>query len=260
MIKKGRTYHKTHHNTGADRYLITYADLITLLLGLFVVLYSTAQVDQERFKEFAIAATDYFRTKDLKVVEGGEGIFEGRRDGVPEPILPAASSKNMEEITEEVREKLAAFINSGGVEVIATEGGIRLIMQEKLLFPSGRAELITEGNRALDSLASILSNWQMTIEVDGHTDSDPIKTFQYESNWHLSSARALNVAYSLIRKGVPDFNLVIRGFGPQRPIADNTTPEGKARNRRVEIGIGPLTNQSPSVDGYRRDTLNSERN
>lgn len=256
MIKKGRTYHKTHHNTGADRYLITYADLITLLLGLFVVLYSTTQVDQEKFKEYAAAFSGYFKTSDSSPLDGGSGVLEGMKDGVPEAILPEASSRNMQEISDELEEKLATFIEAGGVAIERNDSGFKLIMQEKLLFPSGKAELVPEGSRALDSISSILSNWQLTIEIDGHTDNVPIKTFQYESNWHLSSARAVNVAYSMIRKGVPDFNLVIRGFGPQRPIADNISPEGKARNRRVEINIGPLTGDMPSTDGYKNNQEN----
>jgi len=77
----------------------------------------------------------------------------------------------------------------------------------------------------------------MQIQVDGHTDAVPIKSFTYESNWQLSAARAVNVAQSLIDKGVPAHNIVIRAYGEQRPIADNMTEEGKEKNRRVEIII-----------------------
>ena len=88
--------------------------------------------------------------------------------------------------------------------------------------------------------------------MDGHTDSTPIRTFRYESNWHLSVARALNVAYLLIEKGIPKNNLIIRGFGDQKPIASNNTAESKAKNRRVELTISYLPSDAQSTDGYKK--------
>lgn len=239
------------HNVGADRYLITYADLITLLLGLFVILYASSQVDAEKFKNYSAAFSDYFKAKDDKVIQGGDGVLEGHRKGVPEPILPPATQKSIEDINKMTVDALSKFISNGDVELIMTDGGLRILMSEKLLFSSARAEIGKEGFGALDSIASILKNSGQRISVDGHTDSDEIRTFQYESNWHLSVARATNVAYRLIHVGdVPEYNMVICGYGSQRPIADNTTIEGKARNRRVEIFIRELTPESPSDKGY----------
>jgi chemotaxis protein MotB len=88
------------------------------------------------------------------------------------------------------------------------------------------------------------------IDIDGHTDSDPIRNFRYPSNWHLSVARAANIAYSLTEKGVPEYSIVVRGFGATRPIADNASPEGKAKNRRVEITITDLKQNTPTTQGY----------
>ncbi len=251
MKDSKRTQARAMHNVGADRYLITYADLITLLLGLFVILYASSQVDAEKFKNYSEAFSDYFKTKDNKVLQGGDGVLEGHRNGVPEPILPPATQKSIAEINKMTSEALSKFISKGEIELVMTDGGLRILMSEKLLFTSARAEIGKEGYAALDSIASVLKNSGQKISIDGHTDSDEIRTFQYESNWHLSVARATNVAYRLIRAGgVPEYNLVIRGYGSQRPIADNTSLEGKARNRRVEVFIENITPESPSDKGY----------
>jgi len=238
------------HNVGADRYLITYADLITLLLGLFVILYATSQVDSEKFKEISVAFSDYFKSKDDKIISGGDGVLEGHKKGIPEPILPPTSQKDIQDIEEQSTSLLAKYIKSGNIEIIKTGDGLKIILSEKLLFKSAKAEIEKEGINALDSISKILNNTNKVIMIDGHTDSDPIRTFTYESNWHLSASRATNVAYRLIKKGVPEYNLIIRGFGSQRPIDDNTSPIGKAKNRRVEIFIKESKPETPSNEGY----------
>lgn len=238
------------HTVGADRYLITYADLITLLLGLFVILYATSQVDAEKFQEFSAAFSEYFKAKDDKVIQGGDGVLEGHRKGVPEPILLPMNQRNIDEISKQTEKALAELIEKGDIELIQSDDGLRILMSEKLLFQSAKAVIGKDGLTAIDSIANILKDAGQIIMIDGHTDSDDIKTFQYESNWHLSVARATNVAYRLIRYGVPEYNMIIRGFGAQRPIDDNTTVEGKSRNRRVEITINELSPESPSDTGY----------
>ena len=238
------------HNTGSDRYLITYADLITLLLGLFVVLYGSSQVDKEKYSEFSAAFSQYFKAKDGKVLQGGDGVLQGHRKGVPEPILAPVSQKSLGEISKDLQQSLKKFIDNGTLNVSINDSVLKINLSEKLLFRSGKAIVEPEGMDALDSIADILKGVKQSVFIDGHTDSDPIRTFQFESNWHLSSARATNVAYRLISGGLPEFNLTVRGYGSQRPIADNSTPEGKAKNRRVEITLTGLSANMPSDKGY----------
>ncbi len=244
---------KRKHNSdeefgNSDRYLITYADLITLLLGLFVLLYASSQVDIDKFSEFSKALEEYFRPKE-QVLQGGDGIMEARR-GIPEPILPTSSEISITEVEKLARELLGKFIEKDFLTIRRTESGIILSLPEQLLFESGNAELQSKSSAALDSLSKLLVGLPMQIAVDGHTDSAPIRSFRYVTNWHLSAARALSVAYYLIRKGVTEENLVIRGFGSQRPIADNALPEGRAENRRVEIAITKLAVDAVSLEGY----------
>jgi chemotaxis protein MotB len=221
-----------------------------LLLGLFVILYASANVDKEKFSEFSAAFSEYFKAKDPKILQGGDGVLQGHKKGIPDPVYPPVSQKTLDDISQESTEILKKFIVDETIEVERTEGGLVIRLREKLLFESGKAEVSGPGLGALDSLAQVLSGISQQIAIDGHTDSDPISSFQFESNWHLSVTRAVNVAYELIQRGVPEYNLVVRGYGSLRPVADNTSPEGKSRNRRVEITLKELTAESPTSEGY----------
>jgi chemotaxis protein MotB len=243
---------KTQDNeekVNADRYLITYADLITLLLGLFVILYAVSRVDEEKYREFSNAFSQYFNPSSIN---GGEGVLQGRRDGMPEPVLPAPapSNKSLKDIAEEARRTFSDYISSGRLKLSETASGVKLVFPEKMLFESGKAEIQKEGLDALASLAEILAGTKYEVTIDGHTDSDPIRTFRYESNWHLSTARAANVGYKLIQDGLSESSLVVRGFGAQRPVSDNATTEGKTLNRRVEITISEQSSKTMSSEGY----------
>lgn len=231
-----------------DRYFITYADIITLLLGLFVILYSSSKVDEEKYKELSKAISEYFKDGS-GVLEGGKGVLEGSSFAEQNPIslLP---KKSLNEIFNETSQIFKELIAKGELDIKMMEGTVILTLPEKLLFETGKANIQNSGKKILDTLAFILKGIPYQVNVDGHTDSRPIRTFQYESNWHLSTARALNVGYELLQKGLPPNSLVIRGFGDQRPIDDNNTEKGREKNRRVEIQISNLSAQTPSTEGY----------
>jgi chemotaxis protein MotB len=240
-----------------DRYLITYSDLITLLLGLFVILYAVSQVDQDKYKQVTKAFSEYFKTSGDKVLQGGGGILEGQKDAIPEPILPQPRiNKSLQEINADVQKTFEGLLSKGQLLLKFSEGGVQITLPEKLLFETGKAEIQPGGTAVLDSLSHILSGVQYQITVDGHTDSKPINNYRYESNWHLSSARALNVGYRMIQSGTPEQNVVIRGFGSQRPVTDNSTEANMARNRRVEITIAELPTNTASTVGYRQADSN----
>ncbi len=239
--------------TSPDRYLITYADLITLLLGLFVILYVSARVDEERYKEFAKAFADFFKPQKGQDVHGtGLDPFSGVRKGIPEPIFSFPDRRNLKEIESDLIRTFQDYLKKGEISVETKGSTIVVTLPEKLLFKSGKAEVEPSGKDVLSKLATTLQGLakDQEVAVDGHTDSDPISNFTYPSNWHLSVARAVNVSYLLIGKGVPEYSIVVRGFADQRPIADNSTPEGKAKNRRVEITISDLKPNAPNIQGY----------
>ena len=234
-----RRVHKevTDEKPNLDRYLITYADLITLLLGLFVILYAASQVDEGKYKEFANAFTQYFKPAAVQGASPNKGLYNNPKNSIPEPIFPHENMKSIEEIKNETEKSLSKFIEKGLLTVTSTENGIIVTLPEKLLFQSGSADVQPEGRSVLDTLSGILTGINKMITIDGHTDSKPIKSFRFESNWHLSVARALNVGYSLISNGLPEENVIIRGFGAQQPVAENSSNVGRAKNRRVDITI-----------------------
>jgi chemotaxis protein MotB len=253
MFSKKIPKEEESSRTSPDRYLITYADLVTLLLGLFVILYVSARVDEERYKEFAKAFSDYFKPQKNEDNHGtGLSPFQGVRKGIPEPILPFPNRRNIQEIQAEISKALETYLKSGDITIEAKGNSFVVTLPEKLLFKSGKAEIEPGGEVILEKLAISLQGLakDQEVAIDGHTDSDPISNFRYPSNWHLSVARAVNVAYLLISKGVPEHSIVVRGFADQRPIADNSTPEGKAKNRRVEITISELKPNVPNTKGY----------
>ena len=186
-----------------DRYLITYSDLITLLLGLFVILYASAQVDESKYKEMSNAFATVFKSSGKQNVDG-KGILPGHKQGVPNSIMPNNKTKSLTVIESKAEEVLGSFVRNSGLKIQKIGEKLVLTLPELMLFASGKADIQGGGQELLDSLASLLSNTDMLISVDGHTDSTPIKSFRFESNWHLSTARALNVGYGLVGRGVPE--------------------------------------------------------
>ncbi|MGE5479411.1 MAG: flagellar motor protein MotB [Chloroflexota bacterium] len=245
--KRVKSDEETSGEPSSDRYLITYADLITLLLGLFVILYATSQIDNEKFKAFSSAFSEYFKAKDSKTLQGGDGVLQGHKKGVPLATLAPLTIKSPAEVESKLSKSLAKEIAQGGIKITFAGNEMILSVQEKLLFESGKAELSADAYRIIDILAASLRGSDLKISVDGHTDSAPIRSFQFESNWHLSVARATNVAYGLVRAGAPEDNLSIRGFAATRPVAPNSSEAGRALNRRVEVVIAPASQDSPAT-------------
>ncbi len=244
------------HSESADRYLITYADLITLLLGLFVILYATSQVDAAKFKDFSQAFNRYFTASGDGA--GGDGILPAgsgllpalnpqvRNDG---DQSPEEREKSLDQIAAELRDSLADQIQASFAVLEHNKDGIVLRLNEKLLFESGKAELKTKALQSLEAVAGVLRGVGKQVEISGHTDSDSIRTFQYESNWQLSIARATNVAYYLSQR-IPDDHLTILGCADKDPVASNLDEFGKAQNRRVEFKIRDLPPNVPSTELY----------
>ncbi|MEN3026584.1 MAG: OmpA family protein [Chlorobiota bacterium] len=249
MARHLSTLDEEHPST--ERYIITYADLITLLLGLFVILYAASQVDLGRYREVAQALVQYFNpgSATTPVEQHGQHILPGE-EGIPQPILPRSTYPSIDEWLQETEHSLGSYIRAGLLTLERTAEGAVIRVAEALLFESGKADLHPQALPVLDTLALLLRKVPYFVNVDGHTDSIPIRTLRYESNWHLSCARALSVAYYLIQGGVPERRIAVRGFGPQRPIAPNSTPEGRARNRRVEFVLAELHNGVSSGYGY----------
>jgi len=202
----------------ADGWLVTYLDVITLVLVFFVVLLTFAD-----FTESELDAEDPTPDSPAEVVES---VPEPDPEPEPEPEPPDA-----------LAEALRLYDPVTGVEVVSREQSITLNIGEQMLFESGEARLMEEGQSVLADIAVTLGEFDHPISVEGHTDNMPIATLTFPSNWELSAARAASVLRHLASEGVSRDRMRAVGYADTRPVADNATGEGRARNRRVELVI-----------------------
>lgn len=217
----------------------TYLDVITLMLTLFVMLLAYANFDQAGFGEVAESLEGAVSRPQIVPQPPGEivGDKPGAIVGEQRPAEDEAAEKG-EDPTEKTREFLKEMRESGmleRVEVAFTEGRITLRLDDKLLFNTGGADLNPEGNDLIGDLVPVLEATGRSISVEGHTDNRPIRSNRYNSNWDLSAARAVEVVNFLEGQGIPRAQMRAVGYADTRPIADNDTAEGRARNRRVAI-------------------------
>lgn len=261
---------------GAPAWMATFSDLMNLLLCFFVLLFSMSTIKEDKLAALVSAMNQTFSVFDSGATAIGDGIlisngvsqlneldkyinstgktadsdkdvddfkdYEGAGEKEKQEILQEIEEqqlKDNEELAELVEETVAENNLSDQIEVSFTSQYVQLTMKGALLFASGSAELRTEAEEVLDKAALILSRYaQGTIEIEGHTDNVPISSERYRSNEELSSARALEVFYYLTEHSYLDpVRLKHAGMGERVPVADNATPEGRSKNRRVEIRI-----------------------
>lgn len=216
---------------GSERWLLTYADLITLLLGLFVILYSMSRVDLEKFKAMGHALRTVFVGKTgLPAKGGGFGPYEDLEGGA----YPDTSEAYL---TMKISEALGGTIDiEGAVSVEVEERGVVVHLTESVMFDLGKAYIRPEAQKLLRKVATVLIKSGRPIMIEGHTDNLPINTHEFPSNWQLSAARAANVVHFLTTQAtVPEGQIYASAYSDQRPVTPNDTPEGRQRNRRVDI-------------------------
>ncbi|MBI3585716.1 MAG: OmpA family protein [Ignavibacteriales bacterium] len=224
---KKRSRHEEYDNH--ERWLLTYADLITLLLGLFVILYAMSKVDAGKYAEMISALSGVFGGPKPSVVTGNAGVVN----------TPAAMLRSeREHIEEELKRALQLNLPKGLVTITNDERGVTVHILEEMLFASGSAEFKLSSFAVLDSLAGVLKKLDNDLRVEGHTDDMPIHTPLFPSNWHLSVTRSMNAVYYLIEKHRIDPERVsVVGYSEYKPLVPNTSAENRARNRRVDIVI-----------------------
>lgn len=241
---------KIEEEVSRDRYLITYADLITLLLGLFVILYSSSQVDEKKYEEVKKAFAKVFSHNGKGVLNGSEGILNNKTNS---PISQVdLDFKSLEKLYTEANVTLNNYIETGSLNVRYNGSELVLSLNEDLLFKSGSDKIEQKGFLVLDTITTILKKYDKFVTVDGHTDNDKIKRGEINSNWELSVLRALSVVNYLIKKNISEQNLAVRGFGENRPIFENTSELNKKKNRRVELSISEIPINMPSKQGYEK--------
>lgn len=242
--RKKRAEHDDH-----NRWLISYADFITLLFAFFVVMYSISSVNEGKYRVFSESLNSAFNRQPIvatvPVLDPQEQLLKSLVDRRTARLgeQQRKIQERMNALAADLDQAMAPMINQGLVSVTQTRRGVVIDVSASLLFKTGDATLQPEALEVLRRVAVILSKESQPIEVEGHTDDVPINTVQFPSNWELSSARASSVIRMLIDNGVPSQSLAAVGFASNQPLVPNDSPEHRARNRRVVITI-----VSPNVD------------
>ena len=221
-----------------ERWLVSYADFITLLFAFFVVMYSAAQLDKRRAGKLATAIQTAFQQYGSLPPKPAEvGGLSAKGDP---GILPVGNTDEeaFQHLHGQVQQALYAEIASGDVAVRETPEGLVISLREVGFFESGSAEIRASSLPAFERLANLLRESDYDIRIEGHTDNLPIHNSKFSSNWDLSTARATNtVRLLLMNFGFDPERLAAAGYAEFRPIASNETPEGRAMNRRVDVVV-----------------------
>jgi chemotaxis protein MotB len=214
-----------------ERWLVSYADFITLLFAFFVVMYAISSVNEGRYRVLGTAIGVAFRETEPDL-RAPVQIAAGRMQKRGAAEAARARKQRAEQIMQQATEALAT---TGEARARLEDRGVVIEIGSGALFGAGEATLRPAGRSAIASLAATLRGQALRIEVEGHTDDTPIQTAVFPSNWELSAGRASAVVRQLQESGVEPARLAAVGYGEQRPATPNSSPEARARNRRVAI-------------------------
>jgi len=259
MSRLRQENHDAEGGHADERWLITYADVLTLMFVLFMVLFSISVVNTSRFELLKESLEVAFSGG---IAPGGSGIFD---DASQSPVsqalvdFPSGSTESgsvfdssptlltatpaqalesaqLEDLEERVDADIARSNLAGKVETSVDERGLEIrVLTDDLLFATASAQLAPGADRVLDPIATKIKSLPNAVRIEGHTDPRPITTARFPSNWELSTGRSGAVLRYLVGAGVDQTRLQSTGFAATRPIASNATAEGQSQNRRVEI-------------------------
>ena len=232
--------HAIEESRSVAPWVITFADMVTLLMVFFILLFAIGTVEQEKWRQIK---------ESLREALGADSVEElGTRQGldvvktqVDEQTVHAVDevgamvNREIEDIISEVEEFVFKNKLSGEVRVSSEERGAVITISDLVLFPAGSADMTLKGRTTLRQVFDVLKQFNYNVKVEGHTDNTPIHTLRFPSNWELSASRAAEVAHMLIDDGFPPERLSVEGFAEFRPKVPNTSAENRAINRRIEV-------------------------
>ncbi len=241
-----------------ERWLVSYADFITLLFAFFVVMYSISSVNEGKYKILSDSLVGVFSQADrsVKPIPIGEERPRTTEPDISQVDDPSGESSAgnptldpLELIAQGMREAFGDLIANEQLTVRGNELWIEIELNSSLLFPSGDALPNDQAFQLIDKVAGILAPFDNPIHVEGFTDNLPISTDKFPTNWELSAARAGSVVRMLAAQGVNPSRLAAVGYGEFQPVADNATAEGRSRNRRVILVVSRNLDVRRSVTG-----------
>jgi len=221
-----------------ERWMVSYADFMTLLFAFFVVLYSSSQVDRARMVKLSTAITAGFTSLGAGAGRGGPAIVLPDTSPLPNAQAPFFGSESAESVRGKLERGLAEEIEHRTVAVREIPEGLVLSLREVGFFDSGSSNLRASSMDTFDRLGEVLGTFAGNLRIEGHTDNVPIHTAQFQSNWELSTARASEIIRILLtREHIAPGRLSAAGYAEFHPVADNASEDGRRLNRRVDIVI-----------------------
>lgn len=219
--------------SGAPEWMATYSDMVTLLLCFFVLLFSFANLDVQKFKAIAMS------------MSGSLGVLDSGTTVNMEPLIgsfpndsPTEENDEFKKIYEEMNEYVTENNLEASITLRLDERGLLVRFMDNVLFESGKADLTPEAREIINKVAEVIRHNNKNVRFEGHTDNVPISTSKFPSNWELSTTRAVNVVKYLIEEnGIEARRLSASGYADQHPVGNNSTPEGRRNNRRVDMVI-----------------------
>jgi chemotaxis protein MotB len=238
----------TEEHVSHERWLVSYADFITLLFAFFVVLFSSAYRDNQAIIKLSHAIHNGFQS--LGAFSGGPdkgavGYASRPDDAHPAQELeknkgqaPAASPADLQELRRELEAAMGTELKNHEVDLRVTPEGFVISLRELGFFNSGQAVLLPGAAEKIQRIAGILARHGLDLRVEGHSDNQPIHNAQFRNNWELSTARAMTVLLLLADDSdIDPGKISVAGYAQYRPIADDATPEGRRMNRRVDLVV-----------------------
>jgi chemotaxis protein MotB len=238
-----------HEESGSERWLLTYADMITLLLALFVVLFAFSTIDAKKFLEFRVGLTSAFSPSAVTTSgAGGNGLLQQQtlathpgQSSTQSPIVTPNSSpgETAQQLQNEIKEELKkAGLAKYATVTTTSQGVVVQVLADKVFFATDSAALGAIGDRVVDLIASVVVSQPNNLMVEGYTDNQAITGGPYGSNWELSAARAAEVANRLnVTDKIAADRLSATGYSDTHPQASNATPASRAENRRIDVVI-----------------------
>jgi chemotaxis protein MotB len=238
MARRKKRFERDNH----DRWLISYADFVTLLFAFFVVMYAISSVNESKYKTFSDSLSIAFSNQPAS-----NTIVPNEQERLLKALVDKRTARlgeqqrkiqdRMKNLASGLQQMMSPLIDQHLVNINPTKRGVEIDISASLLFKTGEAELQPGALDVLRQVSEVLSKEELPIEVEGHTDDIPIMTAQYPSNWELSSARASSVVRMMMVNGVPEKRLAVVGLASNQPLVPNDSPENRAKNRRVNITI-----------------------
>jgi len=227
-----------------DRWMVSYADFITLLFAFFVVMYAVSNINQAKFEEVTESLVHAFNTepRSLKPIQVGEISRDNKDDVIETPKKADAgntdiSDNNLSIMADKMEAEMMQLINEDQITVRRSDQWLEVEINSGILFPSGSIQLVESSRPVLRKIARILAPHANPVNVEGFTDNVPISTVTFPSNWELSASRAATVVHLFSKQGVEPSRMSAIGYGEFRPVASNSTAQGRRKNRRVVIAV-----------------------